>query len=149
MHTHVNDYDVTDANGNTVPRIGIKIFSPADMTYFMDLVQNAQTKGQPLGDVYAVMVSSGVNYQIRFTGNQYQIKTFTSDQTKAHREPYERHLTPFIGNPQKLELGFLQYISEKMNLKGVSLYKMNADGTTTEIKLNDNKTGTIETNCPN
>lgn len=149
-HTHVDDYDFTDpSDGLVKTKIGIKIPSPADVGYFMDLVQNAQTFNHPLDDVYGGMISSGNNYQIRFTGNQYQIKTFTDEQTEAHREPYRDFMKDFIDKPKKLELGFLWYISEKMNLKGVTLYRLNADGTTTEIKLNATKTDTVETTCPN
>lgn len=36
-----------------------------------------------------------------------------------------------------------------MNLKGISLYRMNSDGTNTEIKLNATKTEGEEINCPN
>ena len=145
MHTHVDDFE--DSNGYT--RIGIKAMSPADVSYFMDLVKNAQDAARPLEDVYAVMVSSSVNYQIRFTGSQYQIKTFTDAQRDAFRDSYTTLMGSRIGNQKLLELGFLQFISEKMNLKGITLYGMNADGTTTEIKLNADKTETAENTCSN
>lgn len=145
MHTHINDFE--DSDGLT--RKGVKIFSPADMTYFMDLVKIAEDAARPLGEVYATMVSSNINYQIRFTGNQYQIKTFTGAQRDAFKDPYTILMGSRIGNQNLLELGFLQFISEKMNLKGITLYRMNSDGTNTEIKLNTDKTGTLETNCPN
>ncbi|MDF2934239.1 MAG: hypothetical protein K0R36_3570 [Chryseobacterium sp.] len=35
-----------------------------------------------------------------------------------------------------------------MNIKGVGLYRMNANGTTTELKQNANQTGLDENNCP-
>ena len=115
----------------------------------MDLVKIAEDAARPLGEVYATMVSSNINYQIRFTGNQYQIKTFTGAQRDAFKDPYTILMGSRIGNQNLLELGFLQFISEKMNLKGITLYRMNSDGTNTEIKLNTDKTGTLETNCPN
>ncbi|NMR33841.1 hypothetical protein HIO71_06410 [Chryseobacterium aquaticum] len=125
------------------------MFSPADVAYFMDLVQNAQNKGQSLSDVYAVMVTSVSNYQIRFTGNQYQIKTFTKDQSDDHNDPFAKAMAYFTDTSKKLELGFLKYIQEKMLLYGITLYRMNTNGTTTEIKLNADKTDTVENNCPN
>lgn len=143
MHTHVNDYTTSDGN----ERKGIKMFSPADVAYFMDLVQNAQTKGQSLSDVYAAMVTSTGNYQIRFTGNQYQIKTFTDEQAKSHRDTFVEAMKKFTDTSKKLELGFLKYIQEKMLLYGITLYRMNTDGTTTEIKLNADKTETVENSC--
>lgn len=144
MHTHVDDFEASD--GTT--RTGIKAMSPADVAYFMDMVKNAQDAARPLGEVYAIMVSSSVNYQIRFTGNQYQIKIFTDAQRDGFRTSYTTFMESKINNQKQLEFGFLYFISEKMNLKGVSLYRMNADGTTTEIQLNADKTDSAETTCP-
>lgn len=142
MHTHIDDAP----NGETK---GIKMFSPADASYLMDLVKNAQNQGHPLSDVYGTMVTSTGNYQIRFTGNQYQIKTFTEADLNYHTEAYSKAMKEFIGNKKSLEMGFLQYIQKEMLLYGITLYRMNSDGTTTEIKLNADKTDTIENNCPN
>ena len=150
MHTHVDNYTYYDTLEQTdVTRYGIKIFSPADMVYFMDMVKNAQDGGRPLGDVYAVMISSNINYQIRFTGNQYQIKTFTQAQNDIFRDLYKDNMKDRIGNQKSLELGFLQFINNLMNLRSISLFRMNANGTNTEISLNTDKTDTIETNCLN
>lgn len=147
LHTHVNDYEYPDPQNPdiTITKKGFKIFSPADVGYFMKMIKNAQDAGRPLGDVYAVLVSSIKNYQIRFTGNQYQIKTFTDAQRDAFSKLYINFMEKYS---KKLELGFLKFIDEKMNLKGISLYRMNSDGSTTEIKLNTDKTDTAETNCP-
>lgn len=149
MHTHVDNYTITYQNGDTEERIGIKAFSPADVGYFMDLVNNAFSKGINLGEVYGTMVTSGGNYQIRFTGNQYQIKTFTKEQLDTFRSDYIKFMESFIGNAEKLEKGFLFFISEKMNLKAISLYRLNPDNTTSEVKLNVDKTTIIESKCPN
>lgn len=113
----------------------------------MDMVKNAKDANKPLGEIYAVMVSGSVNYQIRFTGNEYQIKTFTDSQAEALKKSYFEFMKSRISKQKQLELGFLQFINDKMNLKGVSLYRMNADGTNTEINLNTDKTDTTETNC--
>lgn len=40
MHTHVNDYTYDNPDGpGTITRTGIKIFSPADVNYFMELLK--------------------------------------------------------------------------------------------------------------
>lgn len=148
MHTHVDDFTYFDATeGADATRLGIKIFSPADMSYFMDMVKNANDGFNNLGDVYAIMISSSVNYQIRFTGSEYQIKTFTDADITALKKSYTALMESRIGKQKELELGFLQFINDRMNLKGVSLYRMNPDGTNTEIKLNADKTDTTESNC--
>ncbi|WP_292010561.1 hypothetical protein, partial [Chryseobacterium sp.] len=104
MHTHPNDYTYTDEDGNEMIREGIKMFSPADVWYFMDMIKNAQEQGRPLSEVYAVMISIKGNYQIRFVGNQYQIKTFTPAQISNFTKDYIKYMAKFSGD---LELGFL------------------------------------------
>lgn len=151
MHTHVKDFTYDDPNGTgTITKQGFNIFSPADINYFMKMIKNAQDAGRPLKDVYAVMVSSIGNYQIRFTGNEYQINIFTPAQmitiSKLFKEFMNRN---GIRKPKDLEFGMLKYMQEKMNLKGISLYRMNSDGTSTEIKLNIDKTDREEINCSN
>ncbi|MCX8522948.1 hypothetical protein OF897_03300 [Chryseobacterium formosus] len=141
-HTHVDDVPNSENKG-------IKMFSPADVVYFMDLIQNAQTRGFSLSDPYAVMVTSTRNYQIRFSGNKFQIKTFTDQEKEYHREPFIAAVKEYVDNPKQLEFRFLKYIQKEMLLYGITLYRMNTDGTTTEIKLNADKTDTVENTCPN
>ena len=150
MHTHVKDFTYGNPNGTgTIDKLGIKIFSPANVSYFMDMVKNAFDAGRPLTDVYMVMVTNQGNYQIRFTGNQYQIKTFTKNQTIAHRKPFEDFMKYKRDKSKDLEFGMLKYLDDRMNLKGLTLYRMNDDGSNTEIKLNANKTDREENKCPN
>ncbi|AZA82527.1 hypothetical protein C1637_07945 [Chryseobacterium lactis] len=145
LHTHINDYTYTNADGDEETRTGIKMFSPADVWYLMDMLRNAQEQGRPLSDVYAVMVTSKGNYQIRFIGNQYQIKSFTKQQIEDFTKSYKG----LMGEESTdLELSFLNFISETMNVKAVNLYKMDSNGTNYEIKLNDDKKGKITTGCP-
>lgn len=146
MHTHVDDLTYTDSDGNEVTRTGIKMFSPADVGYLMDMLANAQAAGRPLTDVYGVMVTSNGTYQIRFTGNKYQIKSFTKGQINAFKESYMKAME----NSSNLEATFLNFLSEKMNVKATNLYKMNvnANGDTAEITLNNDKKTTSASNCP-
>lgn len=149
MHTHVNDYSYDNPDGaGTITRQGFKIFSPADVNYFMELVKNALENGIPLEDIYAVMVSSGQSYQIRFTGTPDQIKIFTNSQIKILRNDFINFMKNRNANAKTRELGFFKFLDEKMNLKGVGLYRMNANGTTTELQPNANQTGIEENNCP-
>lgn len=144
LHTHVNDYTYTNADGIEETRTGIKMFSPADIDYFMDMLRNAQEAGRPLSDVYAVMVTSSGNYQIRFTGNQYQLKNFTSEQIKNFTNDFPDFMAKYSGD---LETGFLNFLSEKMNVKATNLYKMDSNGTNYEIKLTAEKTK-MTSGCP-
>ncbi|MBP0611973.1 hypothetical protein J8J42_02800 [Chryseobacterium sp. cx-311] len=147
MHTHVDDYCYTDSSGVYRPKQGIKIFSPADINYFMQLIANALEQGRPLDSVCGIMISSMNNYQIRFTGNQYQIKTFTPNQMTIFRVEFEKYMRYRKDKSHSLEFGFLKFLDEKMNLKGITLYRMNSNGSTTEVKLNNDKSDTSETAC--
>ncbi|WP_288448343.1 hypothetical protein [uncultured Chryseobacterium sp.] len=132
LHTHIDDYTFMNADGIEETRKGIKMFSPADVAYFMDMLKNAQDGGRPLSDVYAVMVTSTGNYEIRFTGNQYQLKTFTEAQIDGLRELYTSEML----KSTDLELNFLRFINDKMNLRAINLYRMDAsDNTNYELRL--------------
>ncbi|RNA61453.1 hypothetical protein D1631_05650 [Chryseobacterium nematophagum] len=139
MHTHIDDFNGDDG----LTRMGIKMFSPADIGYFMDMLANAQAQGRSLGDVYGVMVTSTGVYQIRFTGNANQIKTFTKQQIKALTEPYKKNM----GNTKNLESNFLKFLKNKMGIEGVNLYKTPPVGKAKEIKINSDNT-ISESDCP-
>ncbi|GAA4149247.1 hypothetical protein GCM10022217_00910 [Chryseobacterium ginsenosidimutans] len=142
LHTHVNDFE--DSEGRM--RIGFKIFSPADVIYFNQMVGLAQQNGIPLNSIYAVMVSANVNYQIRFTGNVNQIKTMYTNTKEQYNEMY---LNYFKANSKASnELNFLKFIDEQMYVKGITLVKMNSNGTFTKKTLNADKTQVIDTDCP-
>jgi hypothetical protein len=87
LHTHPNDFE--DSEGNM--RIGFKIFSPADVIYFNELVRNARDNNLPLDAVYGVMVSGTGTYQIRFTGNVNQIKTIYANTKFEYNEMYKKY----------------------------------------------------------
>ena len=146
MHTHVDNYTYTDADGNEIIRTGIKMFSPADVAYFMDMLQNAKDRGASFADVSGTMVTSSGTYTIRFTGNEYQIKTFTDAQVSNYREAYKTFMTE--NSNTSLEQKFLQYIDTKMNVKGVELFKLNDNGTTTKMALNSDKSSVNSSDCP-
>lgn len=138
MHTHID----SDS--------GVKMFSPADVDYFMDMVRNAAEKGRALSDVYMIMISSSGNYQLRFTGREEDIKTFTETEMKNFRDEYIDFLVEGkydITHAPNLELPFLQFLQNKMSLKGVSLYKMDKKEKNKEIQLNDRGTWTKTTEC--
>lgn len=141
MHIHPNDY--VDSNGDT--RKGFKIFSPADVIYFCQMVAIAKQNGKPLDNIYAVVVTSKGNYQLRFTGNINQVKTTYNNTKQQYNEMYKKY---FERNAKKSdELNFLKFMDEYMYVKGVTLVKMNDDGTFTKKTLNDDKSDVKDTPC--
>ena len=143
MHTHVDDFSLVANDGTVETRKGIKMFSPADVGYFMDMLSNAQSAGRSLADIYAVMVTSTGIYQIRFLGSPAQIKTFTKQQLDALKITYRDAMI----KAKNLEFSFLKFLKEKMGIEGVNLYRIQQIGKTTEIKLgSDGKTQ--QEDCP-
>ncbi|UOU99697.1 hypothetical protein MUU74_07005 [Chryseobacterium daecheongense] len=129
-HIHPNDFEVEHSDGTIEIRKGFKIFSPADVIYFNQIVALAQQNGTSMDDKYAVMVSSTGTYQIRFTGNVNQIKTVYTNTKKQYNEMYIKYFQK--NSKVSDELNFLKFIDEQMYVKGITLVKMNEDGTFTK-----------------
>lgn len=146
MHTHSNNFTVVNEQGYEEERIGFKIFSPADVIYFNQLVALAQQNGKSLDEIYAVMVSGTGTYQLRFTGNINQIKTVYTNTKEEYNEMYKKYFQE--NDDVSDELNFLKFMEEKMYVKGVSLVKMNSNGTFTTKKLNPDKSGVADSDCP-
>ncbi|OPC51407.1 hypothetical protein BAY05_01165 [Elizabethkingia anophelis] len=146
LHTHVDDFTTTDDNGNEVTRTGIKMFSPADVIYMMDMLRNAKTRGINFSDVSGTMITSTGTYTLRFSGSEYQLKSFTSEQSQGYTSAYINFMTS--NTNLSLEQKFLQFIDTKMNVKGIELLKLNDDGTNTKISLNSDKSSVTTSNCP-
>lgn len=147
LHTHVDDFTTTDGSGNEVTRTGIKMFSPADVIYMMDMLRNAKTRGYAFSDVSGTMVTSTGTYTLRFSGNEYQLKSFTMEQYQGYTSSYIDFMTS--NTNLSLEQKFLQFIDTKMNVKGIELFKLNDDGSNTKISLNSDKSSVTTSNCPN
>jgi len=146
LHTHPNDFEMEYPDGTIEYRKGFKIFSPADVIYFNQMVALANQNGMPLGDIYAVMVSGTGIYQIRFTGNVNQVKTVYTNTKLEYNKMYLKY---FQENAKRSdEMNFLKFMDEHMYVKGVSLVKMNDDGTFTTKTLNSDKSGMAESDCP-
>lgn len=88
------------------------------------------------------MLSSTGNYIIKFTGAAANIKT--GFDTPTWREDYKNFIDREKGS---LEKKFLRFLSEKMGVTGVSLYKINRDGTVEQKTLSSDGVVT-PTKCP-
>ena len=142
LHTHPNDYE--DSEGRM--RKGFKIFSPADVIYFNQLVRNAKDNNLPLDNVYGVMVSGTGIYQIRFSGNANQIKTTYTNTGDEYNRMYINY---FNENKNRSdEMNFLKFMDEHMYVKGVTLIKMNSNATFTKKTLSADKTQVVDADCP-
>jgi hypothetical protein len=143
MHTHVNDYETGKYTNNNEPLINqpIRMFSPADVNTLMTMA-GYSTDGN-YGDLYGTMVSSYGNYTIKFTGTASDIKTGfdTEEWRKSYLKYKEEH------DLWSLEKLFLNFLKDKMNVKGVELYKIKSNGTVQKKTLNS--TNNVQSNdCP-
>ncbi|WP_131667066.1 hypothetical protein [Chryseobacterium taiwanense] len=117
------------------------MFSPADVNTLMTMA-GFVTDGN-YSQLYGTMVSSYGNYTIVFTGTPSDIKVgFDTQQWKDDYINYRKN------NPYwSFEKIFLTFLKDKMNVKGVDLYKIKNDFSIQKKTLNSNNQ--IEsTDCP-
>lgn len=142
IHTHQNSYETGnfDENGNPEIRQPIKMFSPADVNALMKLAQNQSYNSY--SDVYVTMVSNSGVYTLKFTGNSSDIKT-------GFNTPYwtNEYLNFWKNESGNNETKFLRFLSEKMNVTGVELLKVDKDGKSKKKSLGSNKK-VITNDCP-
>lgn len=143
VHAHLDNYDSgqIDPDGDPVIRQPIRMFSPADIGTFLQLVKNAQSNNISIDSVYGVMVSSDGTYQLRFTGDPNQINTNFDWSANSLTKDYKSYL-----EKENKEANFLKFLNDKCYIKGVELYKINKDKTSTKKTLDANKK-IVTTNC--
>lgn len=138
IHTHNNNYEIPDENGDGVPEIkkSYKIFSDTDVLTFIDLLLNANENNILLNDVYGSVYTSTGNYTLRFTGNidNVQNNFQTQAQKEALRKKYKEYLKQY-GNKEK---AFLKFYKNEIGIEGVRLFKINNNGTIKEKFLDEN-----------
>ncbi|MDN3674181.1 hypothetical protein QWY99_14050 [Flavobacterium branchiarum] len=142
MHTHLDDYDTgtADLNDNPIINRPIKMFSPADVQSFMVLLVKANKNGIPLSDIYGTMISSKGNYTLRLEDSYSNLNLGLN-----FKELNEKYETTMRKSNSK-ERGFLKFMKEN-NITGISLFKINNDGTTDKKTL-DAKDKLTTTPCP-
>lgn len=132
MHTHLNDYEYYDETiDDEVYVKTIKMFSPADVAYFMEMVAH-----NPSNKTYAMMIASNGVYQLRFSGSESDIRVFNKSQIRNFDDIYKNYMK----NGGNIEENFLKFVNEKMGIKGIKLYKINTNPSdfTLEFTLDNN-----------
>jgi len=147
MHTHLDNFiSDDDENGDGVldETKPIRMFSPRDIqktlliAYYSSLPSNSYTQM----DAYGVMVSSEGEYMLKFTGDLSEIPTNVS-LMNLNIKAMEKLMLKFkrkVGktNVEKRERNFLRFIKDEISINGISLYKLEIDGSINEIKLDAN-----------
>ena len=125
---HVHEDDFTHQVNNGILRDEevkpIHMFSPADVNKFSSLLINANKHQTPLDKVFIEMVSSSGRYQLRFEGDINNVKNFDYESMNT---TYSSYMDKYSNN---LDTGLLMFISEQIGIDGITLFKMNNDGST-------------------
>ncbi len=135
MHTHYDDY--RDGMGNIVPNI--KMFSPADVLKFLQLVGNAKAvEGANLfapKDVFGMMVSSEGTYMLKYYGTEdpNNVKWLRENTKKA--DDFEKSYKKYFKENRNKEKAFLLFLKNEINFPGIQLMKIKKDNKIQSIDL--------------
>jgi hypothetical protein len=135
MHVHEDTFTHQVNNGGIRPEIvtPIHMFSPKDVNTFCSLLITANKyKTSSLDEVFNEMVSSSGTYQLRFEGDINNVKNFNYDDLE---QKYIAHMKDYKDD---LESGFLSFMKEYIGINGITLYKINEDGTSESKTLSAN-----------
>jgi len=141
------------------------MFSPGDIIFFNQWIVWAQNWNAvptnlpkiPLNNLTFTLVTSNGNYSFNFDGTSTTpLPNYTMQELEQLDKDYIKNLSKAatIGNVSgnvsydmpKLEKEFLKFMSDKMNMSGLKLFRTTDSGNT-ELSLNTN--GTLkEKNCP-
>lgn len=140
MHTHINDFlngKIDKTTGEPLMDKPIKIFSPADVIKFLQMVKNSKYNGVPTHLVYGTVIASIGNYTLRFTGNIDDITGLGT--AKSYKSDYELSI-----EKKGRERGFLHFLKDKIGINGINLYRIRDNGDIEKKTLKDN--GRVDTN---
>ncbi|WP_426482513.1 hypothetical protein [Chryseobacterium sp. R2ACT005] len=141
------------------------IFSPGDILQFNQWIIWANglnstltsTPQIPLNDLTYTVVTSDGNYLMAFDGTDVvSLPNYTAEQFEELNTKYIDYLSSavkvtnvseeVIYDMEKLEKEFLKFMKDKMNMVGFKLFKIDSDGTNTEIYLENGSRKTRQ--CP-
>lgn len=119
------------------------MFSPGDVNTFCSfLIRANKYKTSSLDEVFNEMVTSSGTYQLRFEGDINNVKNFKYEDFD---DIYKEYMGKYSND---LESGLLTFIKEYIGIDGITLYKINDDGTS-EKKTFSDQNGLVATPCNN
>lgn len=148
-HTHLNNYEEQVNQGayaqQTRYRTPIRMFSPADVDQLMLMAHQNRFSGD-YSQYYVTMVAANGTYTLKFTGASSDIRVGYGG--SVWREHFKRAFENLRDKrSSSLEDFFLKYLKNTMQVTGVSLFKINSNGTVEEKKLSSTDT-VITIPCP-
>jgi hypothetical protein len=143
MHTHINGYNAGDLDSDGVDDFEkpIKMFSPADLLKFLQIVKNSKYNGVPTHLTYGTMISSSGNYTLRFTGVIDDIDVTNLKKAAVYKNDYKRYFEQqFKSNKER---AFLHFLKDHININGIDLYRIRDNGDVEKKTLKEN--GRVDT----
>lgn len=134
-HVHIDTFTHMVNNGGIRPEVvkPIPMFSPKDINTLCSLLLTTNKyKTSSSDEVFNEMISSSGTYQLRFDGDINNVKNFDYD---ALSQTYVEHMEDYKNN---LESGLLVFIKDYIGIDGITLYKINDDGTSDKKTLSQN-----------
>ena len=144
LHTHVDDFEGPDTNGDGIPDMvkPIKIFSPADVITLLTLSKLTLSGDISLMDVYGMVVTSDKTFVLKFTGTPSAIPNNYPEKSKMkrkYRRALRRSKTDLVG-------GLLRFAFDAMQVSDLKVFELKPDGTIEKAVLDAEK-NTIKTKC--
>lgn len=126
IHVHQDSFtyllpDGVTQSGEVTP---VHMFSPGDVNTFSSLLITANRNQKPLDNMFVEMVSSSGRYQLRFEGDINNVRNFDYE---SMNDTYLLYMDKYSND---LETGLLMFINEQIGIDGITLFKMNDDGST-------------------
>ncbi|MBO9619163.1 MAG: hypothetical protein J7539_09030 [Niabella sp.] len=147
MHDHLDDYETgdTNADGDPVIRQPIRIFSPADVDKFMQILDRNKNDGNNFSQYYSTLVTSTGTYTLKFSGAASEIKTGFQGPTWGGK--FIHYFAKAKGNNDMSK--FLRFVRDEMKITGLELYEIKKGGIlANRVQLNpDNENRVTSTPC--
>ena len=134
IHVHIDPYPSGKFQPDGSPKMKrpFPMFSPQDIRQFLETLVNTKTNNIPIADIYSTMVSSTGTYTLKFIGNIADVNTNFNWGTELN----DKFKLAIKENGK--ELGFLLFLKDNIGINGITLYKVNDDGTSENKSLDIN-----------
>ena len=142
IHNHPESYTWDYGLDISKQVTAIPIFSPADIISFLKMVRPTMANGIPTEDIYGTVVMADYVYMLKFTGNPEDIVNIPS--ANSLKKDYETYF--FNIYPNNPEQAFLNFVKDKIPVKGIELMKIDSRGNNSTIIL-DSQNQIITINC--
>ena len=124
MHNHSGPViDIDPVTGEENKYWPDNIFSPSDLTYFMDFIKNNDGTYFETPELYSTLVTFEGNYMLKFSGKVANLPETPDPKSKGMRNLYNL----FIKGRANQAFGFLKML-QTYNIQDMVIYEFNSLG---------------------